>query len=415
MYVVSVARGFTIMHFFRAFLFTLICAALASERVLVLHDASSIQSTHSKFFKGLKDHGMTLTFKSIESSEAGEFTEFGEYLYDSVIVFAPEADELPKDQLNQFLDDKHNVLIISSESDGVKDWLEEINIRVDESADSETVVSATPLDIPVIVGPNKIGQVSISGFPLTVSSLSSPETVYYPVLSADGKVYSYALQTRVDGRVMVVSSLQFFSDDSFTETPANAQLAHQLAMWTFGRRGNVRAVDVEYRVLSNPPPCSEVVPPMDAFLSNRSAVNPAVLSVNDFVRFSFRMEERVMKEGKPVWVPFVRPGEAQLEFTMLNPRLRTVLDVDLNGVYSAQFRAPDVYGIYKFGVNYHAPGYNPLNVVQKVSVRPYRHNAFERFIPCAYPYYASAFAAMGAVFLFAATFLLLKPAAPKRD
>ena len=40
-----------------------------------------------------------------------------------------------------------------------------------------------------------------------------------------------------------------------------------------------------------------------------------------------------------------------------------------------------------------------------MSVRPLRHNQYERFIPSAYPYYASAFSMMAGVFVFALVFL----------
>jgi len=88
---------------------------------------------------------------------------------------------------------------------------------------------------------------------------------------------------------------------------------------------------------------------------------------------------------------------------MLDPRIRQTLDVDLmsacsltpclvmvytptavltsrawpftwflplhrvrRGTYSTQFRVPDVYGVYKLVLRYHAPGYNPLFVSHKV-------------------------------------------------
>ena len=52
---------------------------------------------------------------------------------------------------------------------------------------------------------------------------------------------------------------------------------------------------------------------------------------------------------------------------------------------------------------------------QKVSVKPLQHTQYDRFIPAAYPYYASAFAMIVVVYLF--SFVMLyhrdstKPAA----
>lgn len=47
-------------------------------------------------------------------------------------------------------------------------------------------------------------------------------------------------------------------------------------------------------------------------------------------------------------------------------------------------------------------------VLLQVSVRPLQHTQYERFIPSAYPYYASAFSMMAGLFLFSIVFLHMK-------
>lgn len=93
------------------------------------------------------------------------------------------------------------------------------------------------------------------------------------------------------------------------------------------------------------------------------------------------------------------------------------------GKYSVQFKLPDVYGVFQFKVDYNRLGYTHLysstqvsegqssfwpvgvalrppshqglsSVPLQVSVRPLQHTQYERFIPSAYPYYASAFSMM---------------------
>lgn len=44
----------------------------------------------------------------------------------------------------------------------------------------------------------------------------------------------------------------------------------------------------------------------------------------------------------------------------------------------------------------------------QVSVRPLEHTQYERFIPSAYPYYASAFSMMAGVLIFSFVFLHFK-------
>lgn len=44
----------------------------------------------------------------------------------------------------------------------------------------------------------------------------------------------------------------------------------------------------------------------------------------------------------------------------------------------------------------------------QVPVRPFKHNEYERFLLCAYPYYASAFSTMVAFFLMGFFYLYHK-------
>lgn len=69
---------------------------------------------------------------------------------------------------------------------------------------------------------------------------------------------------------------------------------------------------------------------------------------------------------------------------------------------------PDVYGVFKYVVKYTRPGYSRIERSITVPVRPFRHNEYERFIPAAYPYYASAFSMMAGFFVFSFYFLYHK-------
>lgn len=48
---------------------------------------------------------------------------------------------------------------------------------------------------------------------------------------------------------------------------------------------------------------------------------------------------------------------------------------------------PDVYGVYKFRLFYQRQGVSFINENTQVSIRPFKHNEFPRFILAAYPYY----------------------------
>jgi oligosaccharyltransferase complex subunit beta len=101
-----------------------------------------------------------------------------------------------------------------------------------------------------------------------------------------------------------------------------------------------------------------------------------------------------MVNGK--WQGF-QNTDVQMEFVRLDPFVRTTLK-NSNGNFNVQFKCPDVYGIFKFVVDYNRVGYTHLFSSTQVSVRPLQHTEYERFIPAAFPYYASAFSMMLGVF-----------------
>jgi len=97
--------------------------------------------------------------------------------------------------------------------------------------------------------------------------------------------------------------------------------------------------------------------------------------------------------------------DIQLEFVRIDPFVRTVLQRGSDGLFRAEFKIPDVYGVYQLKVDYTRIGYTFLHSATQVSVRPLEHTQYERFIVSAYPYYASAFSMIGGVFLFSIIFL----------
>lgn len=80
----------------------------------------------------------------------------------------------------------------------------------------------------------------------------------------------------------------------------------------------------------------------------------------------------------------------------------------LDGKLQAGFKLPDIYGVFKFLVDYRRVGYTHLYDVQQVTVRQFDHTQYERFVHSAYPYYVSAFSMMAGVVLFSLIFLYHK-------
>merc|ERR1712130_439168 len=61
------------------------------KKTLVIVDDLSVETTHSMFFKSLKDREYSLTFRRASDSNIQLFFE-EEFLYDSLIIFASNAD-----------------------------------------------------------------------------------------------------------------------------------------------------------------------------------------------------------------------------------------------------------------------------------------------------------------------------------
>jgi oligosaccharyltransferase complex subunit beta len=101
--------------------------------------------------------------------------------------------------------------------------------------------------------------------------------------------------------------------------------------------------------------------------------------VSRLQEYTIEIEE--LKEGK--WTPF-DGKDVQLEFVRIDPFVRTTLknnsalvfshQIDhfdspgliADGKLSAKFKLPDVYGVFKFLVDYRRVGYTHLYDVQQV-------------------------------------------------
>lgn len=87
--------------------------------------------------------------------------------------------------------------------------------------------------------------------------------------------------------------------------------------------------------------------------------------------YSFRLLLKVYtieieKLQKGTWVPY-DADDVQLEFVRIDPFVRTALKRKQGGKYEAQFKIPDVYGVYQFKVDYNRVGYTHLFSTTQVS------------------------------------------------
>uniref|UniRef100_A0A8C7UQL4 Dolichyl-diphosphooligosaccharide--protein glycosyltransferase 48 kDa subunit n=2 Tax=Oncorhynchus mykiss TaxID=8022 RepID=A0A8C7UQL4_ONCMY len=410
--------------------------ALADGKTLVLLDNLNIRDTHSIFFRSLADRGFDLSFKTADDPSLS-LIKYGQFLYDHLIIFSPSVEDfggnINVETITSFIDGGGNVLVAAGSDigDPLRELGSECGIEFDEEKTAvidhhhydvsdpgeHTLIVADPenlLKAPTIVGnPSDkpilfkgVGMVADPDNPLVLDILTGSSTSYsyfpdrpisqYPHAVGKNTLLIAGLQARNNARVVFSGSLYFFSDAFFNSavqkaTPGsqryaqtgNMELAEALSQWVFKEAGVLRVGAVTHH------PVGESTP-------------PAAYTITDLVEYSVVIE----KLSKGSWVPF-DGKDIQLEFVRIDPFVRTYLKKN-GDKYSVQFKLPDVYGVFQFKVDYNRLGYTHLYSSTQVSVRPLQHTQYDRFIPSAFPYYASVFSMMGGLFVFSIVFLHMK-------
>uniref|UniRef100_A0A183CF94 Dolichyl-diphosphooligosaccharide--protein glycosyltransferase 48 kDa subunit n=1 Tax=Globodera pallida TaxID=36090 RepID=A0A183CF94_GLOPA len=416
----------------------LLASNLAADRILMLIDNPATRDSHSIFIKSLKERAHSVIIAMADDPNLS-LIKFGEFLYDHLIIFAPSVDEFGGNinvaEIAKFIDGGGNVVVAADTNlgDAIRDLAAEVGFEFGEDQSMvidhhtyDTVLddgSHTTIAVPneqliksaLITGDNaqQLSPVLYRGIALVVDELNPLQLI---LMTASSTAYSYspntavdeypsavgrstillgALQARNNARVVLSGSLDFFSNKFFDATlnsvghaanatkSGNQELAASILEWVLKESGVLRLNSVKHHIVGQKFP-------------------PAEYTIMENVRYEINIEE--LKNGK--WIPF-QGKDVQMEFVRIDPFVRITLKNN-NGKLTAEFKIPDVYGVYKFLVDYHRIGYTHLNDVQQVSVRPLQHTQYERFSRCAYPYYVSAFSMMIGVVLFSFVFLYYK-------
>ena len=412
-----------------------------SGETLVLVDTLSTRETHSIFFSSLESRGYKLTFRTADDPGL-TLVKYGDQVYKNLIIFSPGVEEfgggVSVQAITEFIDAGGNVLVAASTTvgDAIRELATEVGFEVDEDGASvidhlnydvndegqHTLIvadSANLLDAPVIVGDKqKVGPVLYRGTgiisdqnnPLILDILMASSTAYsynpnkkitdYPHAVGRNTLLVTGIQARNNARVLFTGSLDMFSDAFFKATvkkagadgkaqaSGNEALVTSLAKWVFKEEGVLRVGKVEHQLVG-------------------ASKAPDYYTIMEDVQFSIEIEE--LKNGK--WATY-DAKDVQVEFVRIDPFVRSTLRRE-GSLYVARFKIPDVYGVYKFVVDYNRIGYTHLSSVSQVSVHPLQHTQYERFIRSAYPYYFSAFSMMASVFLFSCVFLYHKDGSTK--
>lgn len=402
---------------------------------LVLLDNLSVRESHSIFFKSLKDRGFELTVKTADDPSLS-LVKYGEFLYDNLVLFSPSVEEfggsIDNSAILNFIDTGGNVLIAADSNIGepIRELASECGVEFDEEQTSvidhmnydisdngkHTLIVADTknlIDAPVITGSETVnpllfrgvGMIADNANPLVLDILHASSTAYsfnpdekvteYPHAVGKNTLLIAALQARNNARVVFFGSLEFFSNEFFTSSvqklgsqkyqkSGNEALAVSISQWVFKEKGVLKVGAVTHKLVEGG--------------------TPAAYTILDNVEYTVEID--LLDNGK--WVPF-KASDIQLKFVRIDPFVITGLSQkDMDGRYFVHFMLPDVYGVYQFIVDYDRIGYTHLYSSTQVSVRPLQHTQYERFIPSAYPYYASAFSMMFGCFIFSIVFLHMK-------
>jgi oligosaccharyltransferase complex subunit beta len=349
-------------------------------RALVLVDDVNISNSHSLFLSSLKARGAKVTV-SLSTDPKLRLREYGEYIWELVVVFSPQTAKfgglVDVKSLVEFVDSGRSLVVAGSSKvkGAVRDLAKEMGVEFDaegtavldhfsyDKADDamnglHTLVISNEIrklrgvlgstvPAPVLfdgvghhpIDPNnKLLTPFIAGSP-TAYSAAATETV-----KTVGKSIGLVslLQARNNARVVICGSLNFFGDALLTSavTPVsgpahprsgNEYVVESLMAWVLQQRGVLR---------------------LNYFHHHKEGENStAVYRIRDNLELEMSVDELV--DG--TYIPFAAK-DVQLEFTMLDPHIRTTLKNDGSGKLTAKFMVPDVYGVFQFKIDYRREG-----------------------------------------------------------
>ena len=419
------------------FLICFIC--YESKKTLVLLDDWNNVETNSIFWSQISEMGYQIEFKMANDKEI-KLTNYGEYIYENIIFFAPtyitsDKNDITIEKLLKFIDDGHDLMIFGSSDAGkfIRDLVNEFGVDFydfdSEVKDSiylhydtkESGLNRQLLDLKddeIIISKNVIGIHNIfknpKGYILYkgIGMDLDPQNKYvFPILSGDKNSYSVSkttgevfsngdhiklvngYQARNNRRIVVLGSTEVCSDKfyylsmgednkSILDSP-NAIFCKDIINWNFQRTGVLKFTNVKH--------------------NNNKGQTLETYRIKDYLEYYIDILEYDYTTDS--WKNY-DADDIQLSFIMMNPYyINQMKRLYGKPTYYAKFRAPEKHGVFKFIVDYHRTGYSYIFSSTKIPLRPFYHNEFPRFIPCAYPYYVSVFVILGAFILFSILFL----------
>ena len=335
-----------------------------------------IDRGHNVFIAAHADEGLSQTLRKVATESGIDLDDDGTSVIDH-FNYDVKLDS-----------DKHTTIVIGEEK-------QLANKKTNILGEALSKFSTQPIlyrGLGMLLKPqNKLVVPILTGASTSYSYSTSDERVQSePLVKGRDTVLVGALQARNGARLTVCGSMDMLSNDFFEAgitrfnldgnfksfpTSGNALFSVEVLRWAFQGRGLLRHSNVHH------------------FLADdKTKTQPTAYRVGQELTYTVSIEEWNGSQ----WTPFVT-DDIQLDFIMLHPYQRVFLKYDAAiKKYTTTFAAPDVYGVFKFVVDYRRHGYTQLIYADQVTVRPMHINEFDRFVPAAYPYYTSVFIMMGA-------------------
>ncbi|KAJ6581354.1 oligosaccharyl transferase beta subunit [Mycena capillaripes] len=401
------------------------------DSVLVVVEEAQ-KKDFSIFFDNLKEQGYSLTFRA-PKDEKPSVVEYDVPTFSHIIILASESKNFAKDitpqSLVELLSGGTNLLIaLSQKQTALSSLASEFSLILPppgtplisffpERKDPPSVI---PIDAPassLILSP-RMSPVWFSGVPFALGN----NPLLVPILNAPAESFAADSEGGADvlvdasekggeglwagsqlgvvagfqalggARVTWVGGVDVFSDKfakkevSKGVKSGNVQFARDVTAWTFQESLVLRIDSTTHHLVNS-------TTPLEQYTTNDNIVFTAEIS-----RFNSK---------KSAWEPYSGIKDMQLEFTMLDPHIRTAFPAvpGSPGKYSVTFRAPDRHGVFKFVIDYKRKGWTHLHSSTTVAVVPPRHDGYPRFLSAAWPYYAGAISTSVGFFVFSAAWL----------
>lgn len=380
-----------------------------NKRTLLITDKNN--NAHSKLIKLIQDLGHGVDIKTADDSSL-KLSKYGEFLYDNILILCPQVDTfrgtLGVDSILEFIDAGKNVLLVGSHNPGsiAKRLAKEVGFEFKETSSKREYANTKLNEIFYVLGDKAKypstsfsysgSQLKMLKSELTLEILSNNAPVDDIRPSTSSKFATNVLigvmQARNNARVAISGSFDFFADRALEDANvANKHFTNELLKWLLKEKSLLRYSQVQHRKLNvDPAPSTDIA----------TQTHFEGYTIMDDIEYSIKIE--IFENGQ--WSPYTG-DDVQLEFVRIDPFVRQTMQRRDDGTYVAQFKVPDVYGVYKFQVDYKKEGLTYLFSSTQVSVRPLRHNEYERFIYSAYPYYLSAFLMIAYLYIFSFVYL----------